>query len=448
MASRLSKDILGIFSTRAVWTVLGVISGVILARWLGPHDRGILALVLLVPSTTVTLAKLGLSQSNVYYINREQADAGQVTSNTVVFALLSGVAAAAIVWVVKDSLLKTVLRDVPTWALAIALIRVPMLLLDNYLYGVLQATGRFGLYNIRLLISESLRLLFVVVALILLGWGLYAAVVIYTLLGTFNALWLMVATRRRIPFKFSLYPKLLRGQLSFGVRSYIQTAVAHLLLRIDIYMVSYFLDPANTAFYALTLHFTELALEFPQAIGLVLYPRLASLPEEEVHRVTAQACRRTLMLTVPGALLLALFGPYIITAWYGEPYAPARAPLPWAAVGVVMMSVFVILTRDFTSRGQQRINIMAGFLALAGNIVLNIFLIPTMGIVGAALATAVSYSGACLLLLVFFSIESGISPLSTIIPRWDDFQYFLLTARQGIARARKTTGFGARGVGR
>jgi O-antigen/teichoic acid export membrane protein len=440
MAGRLSKDILGIFGTRAVWTVLGVISGVILARWLGPHDRGILALVLLVPSTAVTLAKLGISQSNVYYINREQADARQVASNAVMFALLSGVAAAVVVWLMKDTLLQTVLRDVPIWALAIALVRVPVLLLDNYLYGVLQATGQFALYNVRLLVSEGLRLAFVVVALIGLGWGLYAAVVIYTVLGMFNAVWLLLATKRRIPFTFTIYPQLLRGQLSFGIRSYVQTAVAHLLLRIDIYMVSYYLTPADTAFYALALHFTELALEFPQAIGLVLYPRLASLPEEEVHRVTAQACRRTLMLTVPGAFLLGVLGPYIITAWYGEPYAPARAPLPWAAVGVVMMSIFVILTRDFTSRGRQRVNIMAGLLALVGNVTLNIFLIPSLGIVGAAMATAVSYTGACLVLLVFFSIESGISLLSTIVPQRNDFAYFQLTARQGIARALRVTG--------
>jgi O-antigen/teichoic acid export membrane protein len=140
------------------------------------------------------------------------------------------------------------------------------------------------------------------------------------------------------------------------------------------------------------------------------------------------------MLTVPGALVLGLLGPYVITAWYGEPYAPARAPLPWAAVGVVMMSVFVILTRDFTSRGKQRVNILAAILALIANISLNVYLIPAMGIVGAAMATAVSYTGASLLLLVFFSIESRTSPLSTLIPQRDDFAYFWTTARQVVAR--------------
>jgi O-antigen/teichoic acid export membrane protein len=148
------------------------------------------------------------------------------------------------------------------------------------------------------------------------------------------------------------------------------------------------------------------------------------------------------MLTIPGAMVLGLLGPYVITAWYGEPYAPARAPLPWAAVGVVMMSVFVILTRDFTSRGRQRVNIVAALLALIANITLNTYLIPAMGIVGAAMATAASYTGACLLLLVFFTIEARISPLRTLVPQRDDFEYFWLTARQGIKRVRKATGLG------
>ena len=53
------------------------------------------------------------------------------------------------------------------------------------------------------------------------------------------------------------------------------------------------------AFYALALHFTELVLEVPQAIGLVLYPKLAALPEEQMHRLTAQSCRRSAIRHVP-----------------------------------------------------------------------------------------------------------------------------------------------------
>ena len=341
------------------------------------------------------------------------------------------------VWVTRDNLLHKVLSDVPDWALLLALVRIPLLLLDNYLYSILQATGQFGLYNRRLLQSESIRLVLVAVFVVGLNMGLAAAVATYTFIGLVNIVWLMFNMRETIRFSLSFDSALLRRMLSFGIRSYVQVVTAHLLLRIDVYMVQAFLGPSQTAFYALALHFTELVLEVPQAIGLVLYPKLAALPEEEVHRLTAQTCRRTLMVTVPAAAALALLGPWVITLWYGKPYAPAGAPLPWAAVGVAAMSIFVIITRDFTARQKQRVNTVAGVLALVTNVALNIVLIPTQGIVGASLATAVAYTAACVILIFFFLRESDLHWSAVIVPTRDDIAYFSGIAQRALARGRK-----------
>lgn len=427
-------DIAGVLGARATWAVLGMISGVILARQLGPHDRGILALILLVPSTVITISKLGIAQSIVYSINRQKAPVAAVASNVVSLAFILSAISIVLVWALRDSLLEPVLHDIPTWALVFALARVPMLLLDNYLYGVLQATGRFSLYNRRLVSNEILRLVLVVVFVGILNLGLTAAVILYTFTNATVIISLVIAMRREIPFSFAFDLPVLRGQLSFGLKSWVQTSAQHLLLRISVYMVTYYLDPAQTAFYALALHFTEMVLEFPQAIGLVLFPRLASLPKHEVHRLTAQTARRTLLFTIPCAAAFALFGPWVIVAWYGKPYAPAGAPLPWAGVGVVMMSLYVILTRDFTSRGRQQINIFAGLLALASNVALNVFFIPTWGIVGASLATALSYTLACTTLLIAYVVESRLSPLEVLIPKGEDFRFFWDTIQNGLAK--------------
>ena len=429
------RDTLGILGTRVIWSVMGLLSGVVLARWLGPHDRGILALVLLLPSTVLTLVKLGVSQATVFFINRKEATVDQVASNSVILALLLGLVSSVFVWVTRDNLLHKVLSDVPDWALLLALVRIPLLLLDNYLYSILQATGQFGLYNRRLLQSEGIRLVLVAVFVVGLDMGLAAAVATYTFIGLVNIVWLMFNMRETIHFSLSFDSALLRRMLSFGIRSYVQVVTAHLLLRIDVYMVQGFLGPSQTAFYALALHFTELVLEVPQAIGLVLYPKLAALPEEEVHRLTAQTCRRTLMVTVPAAAALALLGPWVITLWYGKPYAPAGAPLPWAAVGVAAMSIFVIITRDFTARQKQRVNTVAGVLALVTNVALNIVLIPTQGIVGASLATAVAYTAACVILIYFFLRESGLHWAAVVVPTRDDVSYFGGIAQRALARA-------------
>lgn len=433
---RLSTDILGIFSARVVWTLLGTLTGVVLARKLGPQDRGVLALVLLVPSTVVTFVKLGITQANVYFINRERVPAQSVASNSVLLAVVMGGTAAAIVWALQDSLLVSALKGMAPWALAFAVVRVPLILLDDYLYGVLQAGGHFQLYNTRLVVSEVLRLVLICAAFFVFHMGLFAAVAIHTLVNVFNLTWLLATMHAAMPFRPGFDPGLLRKQLGFGFRSYVQTLTGHMLLRSDVYLVNYYLDHSQVAFYSLALRFTEMVLEIPQAVGLVLYPRLASLPEHQVHRLTAQACRRTVLLTSICAVALVLFGPWIIVLWYGAAYAPAGEPLFWAAIGALSMSIFVILTRDFTSQNRQAVNIAAGLPALVTNVVLNVILIPRMGIVGAAMSTALAYSSACAILLFFFLPRAKLSLREVLVATSEDLHFFRELLQRVFRRAR------------
>jgi O-antigen/teichoic acid export membrane protein len=226
--------------------------------------------------------------------------------------------------------------------------------------------------------------------------------------------------RRRFRFSLRADFGLLRKQIGFGAKSYVQTLNNHLLLRADNYLVSDFLGPSQLAFYSLGSRFTEMLLEIPQAVGTVLYPRLASLSDHEIHTLTAQACRRTLLLTGLCSVPLLLLGPYVIT--------------PWLCAGALAFSVFVMLTRDFTSRNQQGVNIAAGIPALVSNVALNLFLIPAFGILGAAMATALSYSAACVILLVLYLPRAHLSLADVLIPKREDFRFFWNLLRRGTRR--------------
>jgi O-antigen/teichoic acid export membrane protein len=86
-----------------------------------------------------------------------------------------------------------------------------------------------------------------------------------------------------------------------------------------------------------------------------------------------------------------------------------------------MMSMYVLLSRNFTSRNKQAVNIVAAYLALGGNLGLNVLLIPPLGITGAAIATAASYATAALLLLGFFLYDSGLAWHDVLIVKRSDF---------------------------
>jgi O-antigen/teichoic acid export membrane protein len=431
---RLSHDAFDVFGSRTAVTLMGTVTGIALARTLGPHDRGVLALVLLLPSTLLTVAKLGVTQANVYCTKREGAPVTQVAANSLFLALVLGGGLGVIVWTCRGLVLNTVMREVPAWALLLALYRLPLALIDNYFCGVLQAIDNFSLYNRRTVAGAALILILTLGAWAVGRLDLFVAVLIYTVVGTLVIIALLRGTHRLIPFGIRPDRALLETQVRFGVKSYTQVLAMHLLFRMDIYMISYYLTPAATAFYSLALHFTEMILEIPQAVGWVIYPRMASLSKEEVHRLTAQAARRTVLLTGLGGLAVAIFGPVIVPLWYGQAFAAAVRPLLFATVGMVSMSVFTIITRDFTSRNKQRVNIRAGTVALLSNLGLNLWMIPRFGIAGAAVATSLSYTLAAVLVLVAFRADSGIALREALVPKREDVRFVWRAFWQAVRR--------------
>ncbi|MFQ5664914.1 MAG: lipopolysaccharide biosynthesis protein [Candidatus Binatia bacterium] len=420
----LTQDIFGTYSTRLLIIGLSVITGVITARMLGPHNRGVFALVYQFAATVVTFAKMGLAQSSVYSIRRERVGAERVAANALCVALVLGLASALLAFGLRHRLLATMLRGVPQWALLISLPVIPILLFESYFYAILQALGKFGLYNRRMLIGTVSLVLGLFTFLVVIRGGLEAAILVVVCNPILMDAWLLVTMHRMFPLSVRPEMPLLWRQVRFGVKSHAQVLAQHMHLRADVYLVAYFLNPAQVAFYILAVRLAEFMLDIPRTVSMALYPRLASLDDRAMHRLTAQACRRTILLTTVGGTLLSVAGPMLIVLWYGYAYAPAGRPLPLIAAGIVMLSVFVSLTQSFTSRNRQQINIIAGLIALVGNITLNVFLIPAMGILGAALSSAISYGVASALLLAFFVRASGLSVAEVLIPQGDDLRYF------------------------
>ena len=98
------------------------------------------------------------------------------------------------------------------------------------------------------------------------------------------------------------------------------------------------------------------------------------------------------------------------------------------------MSIFVILTRDFTSQNRQAVNIAAGVPALVLNVSLNLLMIPNFGIVGAAMSTALAYSIACVILICLFVPRAGLPVHLILIPQPSDLRYFTGMIGKGFRR--------------
>jgi len=412
---RFVRDSAGVFTANIVATVVGVGTSVITARVLGPHDRGVFQLLTLLPMTLTNFVKFGIPQANVYFMRRRGASASAVASLSLWLGLALGGLLALGCWAVRGWFVDHFLKGAPPVTLYPVLVLLPFVLVQSFLSAVLQGQERFREYNFQNVAPVLFGLVGMAIALLWLRTGLIGAVVTYSLVVGGVTVWLCVRVHRQARLRLMWDPALARGMMTFGSKSYLQTLASTLHFRIDQYMIGFLLDPVQVAYYGIATALTNLLLRISDATGTVLYPRLAAAGERDAHHQTAAVCRHTLFITVVVAFGYELFGGLAIRLLFGNRYLPAIPPMRLMLPGITMISLYMILTRNFTSRNRQQVNIVAATAALGLNVGLNWILIPRFGIEGAAVSTAISYSTAALILLVVFVRESGATVRETLV---------------------------------
>jgi O-antigen/teichoic acid export membrane protein len=425
-----ARDSLQILGGQVAMTALGLVNGIITARWLGPTARGQFQLLTLLPVMLSNFVKLGIPQASVYYMRRRGASASDVASNSIWFALVMGGAAVGVCWIWRDALLAKFLKETPESLLLPSLALIPFVLLQFYLLGVAQAEERFREYNVRQVVPTLLGLVGLTITLVILHMGLVGAVIVQVAIQVFMTLWMTWRVHRESPLRLAWNGGLARGMLSFGSKSYVQTLAQTLHFRVDQFICAYFLTPADVGLYAIAVNFATLLLRIPEASGTVMYPRLAGSADRDAHAATTRICRHTLFVLGIGVAAFAIVGPIAIPLVYGHRYDGAVKPLLILLPGLFVMALYNLLTRNFTSRGRQEVNIIAACVALALNVGLNLVLIPRYGIAGAALANGLSYGTAATMLLVAFVRTSGHSVAETLIIRRDELWEVVRIARR------------------
>ena len=180
----------------------------------------------------------------------------------------------------------------------------------------------------------------------------------------------------------------------------------------DLIMLGWFTSAADVGIYRV-VSLGAGFVAFPIAVSLsVLGPYVARLHAEgkaaQLQVIITLSARATLVLALPVAAAILLFGNNILLHVFGPEYQPGGTALIILAVaqlfhaGVGMAGV----TLDMT--GHQNDTAKGFAVAAVLNVVLNAFLIPLWGIEGAAIATAVSLATWTVLLALLVARRLGL----------------------------------------
>ena len=414
------RDVFLTLSTEVITVGGNFLIGILLARTLSVTDRGIVVMVMTLPWLIMSFANLGLPQANIYLVGREKRDPEILWANSVVNALIMGLLVVLIRSVAKNILLRTALKGLPGGYWWLLMLLIPPLLVDTMTLSILLARQTFSLYNLRKLLVPVVTLIGFAFVLLVLRSGLTGVVSANVIITILMALISLALTRRQLRLKLQFDPQLTGEAIRFGLKSYLQNLVGTLNYRIDVYLLAFLLTPREVAFYGVATSLAEVAWYIPNSVGTVLFPRLSHAPLEQVHQITAKVCRNTLAISGCVVIGMLAVGWAMVPLLYGQAYRAAVPPLLILLPGVISMSAYKVLTRNFTSRNRQQVSILAASVALTLNVGLDWILIPRWGVVGAATASTAGYTTAGGILLIFFLRDSGLSWQEALVPKWHE----------------------------
>ena len=379
----------GTIASRFAAVPLGVIGSIVVARGLGPAGRGVFGVMMTVAAIGVQVGNLGLPSATVYALGRDRGALRPLLGLALLVALgLGGALTFAIGGLASLGHGFTTLTPGLAW-LSGAWIPVGLLLL-------LTQTALLGLREVRwyngLQLAVDTGSMLVLSLCFLSGWRSPAAFYGASLAVLAAAMVMAFAQTLRHAGGRAAWPGavLVGRTVRYGVRAYLSTLFAYLLINVDLLLVAGMLGASEAGQYAIAARMAEMLLLPATAVGAILFATVSSMHSGRwafARRVVGAA---TLGLP-PLLMVVALVAKPIVRLLFGSAFLPALPPFLWLLPGVYLLSVNVQLMNFFAGTGMPAVTVIGPAAGLLANLALNFWLIPRHGIVGAAVASSLAY---------------------------------------------------------
>ena len=162
----------------------------------------------------------------------------------------------------------------------------------------------------------------------------------------------------------------------------------------DTLMIGGFMTPQDVGLYNAALPLTHLLPVFLDALAFLYLPLMSQLyargQNEEIRRAYTVVTKWIFAVSLPVLLVFALFPEAALNIVFGSHYMAAAPALRILSLGFFTHNLLGLNGITLMAAGNTRFLGWSALAALILNIVLNVVLIPPLGIKGAAIATASS----------------------------------------------------------
>ena len=402
--------------------VLNIVSGVLAARYLLPEGRGELAAVLLWPGIVGAIASLSLEKAVAYRTSLNPSAARRLVALSGIVSIpLAGVGVLAGYFLIPVLLPS---HDPDIVALSqVFLLVTPAMFLVSIVLSALQGLQRFWPWNIvRILPSVG----YVTAILFFLFFG---ATTVRTFVLAFfsgSVLAAVAATIFATQFQGNWLPRKgdlgLLSRYALGIHFPVVGGIAG--QHMDKAIIAFFLPANILGVFVVSLSATSIVHFVGASIGPIAFARTTGKKSNsDKAQIFGRFFRLTLATTGGATIVLWLSGQWLIVVLFGAEFSPAGDLLPFLLIGTFLREARSALYQGLKACARLRQISVAEYASLFIQTIALVVLLPRLGLIGVAIAIAVSAAVGTVLAGSSIASAYGQSVCSLAMPRMDDYRW-------------------------
>lgn len=404
-------------------TLLGLVGSIILARWLGPSQRGVFAAIILIPTILQYFVNFGLSSATIYFTAQPNSNKNTIWSNLVLIGFIQSIIGILLGYFIITLYLQK--YDLAIVHLGyLYLFTIPLGLFGMYSTYILQGASQFKVTNVLKCIvpfGYCIGIVWLRFQQILTIQNLvYVQVFIqfsYLIIAVFLLYQILLNQ-----FIFKIEYDSICQMLTYSVKVWFGD-ISHLAnSRIDQFLIGGFLSSSDLGIYTVAISVARFTNVFADAITTIMLPSITGKNsfQEKVTEIL-DFFKKYWIFSVIFHLIFALSLPIVIPFVFGNAYSESTIICQILVLGSLFVNAKTVLGGGIMGMGFPAIMSYVEFSGMIISLTFSILLLKMFGLIG--ISTAIAFS--CFsqfLLLLFFINQKGISYKSLFYISKNEFQ--------------------------
>jgi len=383
--------------TNLLVNLRGLILIPILTKTLGAEGYGIWAQVIVTISLITPAVTLGLQSAVIRFLaaerDRREIQEGFYSSSVLIFFV--SVLASLFLFIFSEFIAASLFGGATEVVKLIAVI-IPFWNLDTTLFSLFTAFNQMKRYSI-FRIGETFGEVGLVAYMVLSDFGIFGAVISLLIIRIVIIFVMSVLVIREIGVKIPVFFKI-KPYLHYGLPLVPSKIFTWIAASSDRYVIVYFLGIAPVGIYSAAYNIGHAVIYmFLAPISFVLVPTLSRLYDdkkiEEVKTHLRYSLKYFLMFAIPVAFGVSVLAKQILTILATSEFVyTGSLVIPFVALSTVLSGIYSIIGIILILVKKTKIYGLTWGMAALTNLSLNIVFVPYIGILGAAIATLITFA--------------------------------------------------------